>query len=410
MNKKMNEIKIFKTRKYKNIDLYLRFSIPYRKNEKALAAILAKLLGQASSNYPDKVSMTRAKDLLYGIDVLASSKSRADIVSFNVHYSFINPRFLDGITIDDYLSFIKETLCSCLIRNKDVKEAKRNICDSLKRRMDKPQVLANERVVELISEDNDDFAIYGSGKGFIAQIQKVKLQEIKDFYAYLLDKAQLNIYLSGDIDDELAKRFAFLSLDKREEVKVGNLFHEYRDQGEIIERKKISQSYLSLVYATPYSKKHQDFFAWILGNVFLGVVPTSLLFEEIREKLSLCYAISVHDFKNEGLVKIYTDIDGRNKDIVIAKINEQLRRLREMDYETEKLEIAKALFINSIMSSYDDLDILIDYYEESYLSDFEYSLEEYCEKLNEVSKEDIARVFENYRHVLTYMLEGSENG
>lgn len=409
-NSAKQDIKIIKTRKYKDISLYLRFSIPFNAKDKAAMTVLSKLIGEVSERYPDKVSMSKAKDMLYGISCICQNKYRTNLLTLSVCYSFINPRFLGDVTIDDYLDYVKETLLHLLIKRKDVEEAKRNLIANFRRSLDKPGNYSYSRVVSIIAQDNEDFAIYDRSEKMISSIKKTKVDDVKRIYGYILDRAMLNVYVAGDVDETILPKLDFLALEDRERCFIDVGKRTYPEKEEIIEKKDIGQSYLSMVYATPYSKKHEDFFAYVLGNIFLGVVPTSLLFEEVREKLSLCYSISVSDNKNEGLVRIHTDIDGKNKDTVIEETRKQIQRLIDKDYDLDKFNMAKMLLVNSISSTYDDIDALVDYYYECYISHFNYTLEQYCQKIMEVSPEDISRVFRNYRHYFTYMLEGTKNG
>ena len=179
-----------------------------------------------------------------------------------------------------------------------------------------------------------------------------------------------------------------------------------KEIGEIIEDKEVSQSNLNVVYKTPFNRKHPYFYAYMLGNVLLGMVPTSLLFEEVREKLSLCYYISIYDYKNEGLVKIYTAIDGKNKEEVLKQISIQMKRLIDKDYDYSKIDPARALLIDSVTSLSDSLDGYVDYLYTNKLNGIDCDIEKYIAEVNKVTVDDIASCFKEYKHVLTYMLNG----
>lgn len=400
-------ITVIPTRKYKDINLYLRFSIENKPNLKESVALLCKMIGDVSNKYPSKLQMTKAKDMLYGISLMTSYKVRANIITLSLHYSFINPKFLNT-DIDEYVSFIKETLYNSIIDEKTLAEAKRTLKASILRKIDKPSVRANERFIEIVSKDNPSFSIYSENEKFANNISKIKLQDLKETYKDIINHAQLNIYLCGDIEkkDEIKlTNFNFLNrrLVKLQTNKIIN-----KPKKRIIDKKDISQTYLAVVYTTPYNKKHNDYFAWFIGNVFFGIVPTSLLFTQIREKMSLCYAISSIDYKNEGLVKVVTSIDAKNIDRTIEEINNQLSRVTKGDYDSNELETAKNLICNTLIGTYDDLDALVDYYYESNLSNFNYSIEEYCENIRKVTTKDLSRVFSKYKPYFNYVLLGTK--
>lgn len=401
-------IKVINTRKYKDINLYLRFSIEYKPLMKEKIALLCKLIGDVSNKYPTKLEMTRAKDMLYGISLVSSYKARANILTLSLHYSFINPKFVDT-TIDEYNDFIKETLYNSIINEATLAEAKRTIKYAALRKIDKPQAKSTERFIEIVSKDNPEFAIYSEGDKFIKNIDKIKLEDIKQTYRTIINNCQLNIYLCGDIENNDINKLTTFSFNNRNLVNLKTKKITGKPKKTIIDKSDISQTYLSMVYTTPFNKNHSDYFAWFMGNALLGVVPTSLLFAQIREKMSLCYAITSYDYKNEGLIRIITSIDAKNKDKTIKEIENQINRLATCDYEPELLDTAKALICNTLIGTYDDLDALVDYYYESSLSKFNYSIEEYCENVSKVSVKDIAKVYKKYKHYFNYALLGTKD-
>lgn len=402
-----NNLKVIKTKKFKNVSLYLRFSLNYKHEYKAAFLILSKLIGEVSTKYPSKVEMTRIKDMLYGISCNAECKGRANIITLNVDYTFINPKFLKDITMYDYVSYIKESLFNVIIKKKDIDEIKRNIISNIKRSCDKPSTYAYEQVVSIISSGNKNFSIYANSKELINDIKSISIDKIKQIYDYVINKAQLNVFIVGDLTSKDINILSDFNFDKRINTKL-KLYNNFKKVKDKIENKKISQSYLSVVYKTPFNKKHKDIYAFILGNVFLGVVPTSLLFEEVREKLSLCYSISVSSFKNEGIVRIHTSIDANKKDVVIKEINKQIKRLIDKDYKEEQFKTAKYLLINSLKSISDDNNALVDFYVENILTDWNIDVKDYIKGINKVNKEDISRVFKQYEYYFTYMLKGNK--
>lgn len=401
-------IKVIQTRKYKDINLYLRFSIENKKLIKEKVALLCKLIGDISNKYPTKLEMTKAKDMLYGISLTSSYKVRANIITFSLHYSFINPKFVD-INIDEYNQFIKETLYNSIINEKALEEAKRTTKSAILRKIDKPSVKATERFTEIVSKDNPYFSIYSENEKFIKNIEKIKLDDIKQTYKDIINKAQLNIYLCGDIENEDIRKLTTFRFDNRNIINLKTKKIVCKEKKLISDKLDISQTYLSMVYVTPFNKNHKDYFSWFIGNAILGVLPTSLLFSQIREKLSLCYSIVSYDYKNEGLIRIITSINAKNKDKTIKEIENQINRLKVGDYDPCLLETAKVLICNSLIGTYDDLDALVDFYYESFISNFNYSIEEYCQNIMKVTVKDICNVYKKYKHYFNYVLIGTKN-
>lgn len=406
--KKINKnLNIIKTRKYKDINIYLRFSIAYNMKAKASMAVLSKIMCDVSINYPNKTEMARKKDMLYGINCVTGYKTRGNILTYNINFAFINPKFLNT-DINEYLDFIHEIINNALITDKNVNEAKRMIISNTLRRLDRPQSYASEKVIEIISKDNEDIDVYNYSDKFVKSIEEVNKEDVINIYKKLLNKAELDVYLCGDLSKSFINAFNF-GFERRKEIRVKYKKINYPIRKRITETKPIGQSTLNMVFSTPYNRKSDDFYAYVMGNVFLGILPTSLLFEEVREKLGLCYSIGVIDMKKEGIVKVFTDIDSKNINIVIKQINKQIQRLINKDYDFTKLEMSKTLFINTLKSLDDDLQAFIEFDLESKLSNIEFTQKDYIDGIKKVSSEDISRVFKNYKPYFTYVLKGSGN-
>ena len=393
---------LIKTNKYKTVDLFLYFTLEYDVLKKAALSLLGNFIGEYSNKYPNKLKMTRAKDNLYGANISCATKAKANLLSFSIKYSFINPKFIKDVTLDDYMSFFKECLFNVYFSNELLFEFKRNLRDTILRSLDKPANLAANRVNQIIAEKDSKFSVYDID--CLKEIESIDLDITKDIYNELFTNCAREVYLVGDVDNDLIDYAKSLKNDKH--LYLDNIPVNIDELNEIVEDKDVSQSNLNVVYKTPFNRKHPCFYAYMLSNALLGMVPTSLLFEEVREKLSLCYYISVVDYKNEGLVKIYTAIDGKNKDELIRQIDIQIKRLINKDYDFEKIDAARALLIDSVSSLPDSLDAYIDYLYSNKLNGIKCDIDEYINEVNKVNADDIASVFKEYKHVLTYMLNG----
>lgn len=401
-------VRVINTRKYKDINLYLRFSVENKNNYLEKICLLSKMIGDISKKYPTKAEMTACKDMLYGMSIDCSYKTTVNLVTLSIHYAFINPKFVDA-TISEYNSFIKETLFNSIIDENGLKEAKTTIAASIARDNDKPAYLSQEKFVEIVAKDNKEFNNYSRGDKFISNLQKIKLDDLREAYKYIINKAQLNVYLCGDLSDNDIAQLVTYRFDNRNVVEIKTHRAKYQKKKKLVDNRPISQTYLSVVYTTPFSKKHKEYFAWLMGNYLLGIGPTSLLFNEIREKMSLCYSISSHCYKHEGLVRIATSIDAKNVDIAIKQIMAQVDRLANKKYELKQLDSTKSYIIDSFSGLNDDVDALVDFYFDNDLSDLHYSIEEYCEKLHEVSVEQIAKVYKKYVPYFNHVLLGNKH-
>lgn len=402
---KEQNISVIKTNKFKNITINMRFALEFSVKRKAVLYLLSAMMFQSTKNYPDKVSFSKMKDMLYGFNAYAYVNNYSNILVYNVFFDFINNRFLKDLNELDYLLFIDEILHNPLFTLEKLAEAKNNLKSNIKRKLDNPQNLANDNFYGEISKDDKRFEIYQNSK-VLTELDNITLSDIKEVYQELFN-SRIDIYLIGDKLEQYIDYFITYKSKKTLLLKEESNILKARE--DIIFEKQVSQSTLLYTFTTPFNRSSKDYLAFNLGNIVFGGIPTSLLFSEVREKHSLCYSIVCISLKSEGLVLVKTMIDQSNAQKAIEDIENQFNRMISMDYEDDILISAKQVLSNNLLSIDDDVDCLLDHL---YINDIrgkEESIEEYIKKMNKVTKEDIAKVFSMYQKYMIYFLKGVKN-
>ena len=402
---KEQNISVIKTNKFKNITINMRFALEFSVKRKAVLYLLSAMMFQSTKNYPDKVSFSKMKDMLYGFNAYAYVNNYSNILVYNVFFDFINNHFLKDLNELDYLLFIDEILHNPLFTLEKLAEAKNNLKSNIKRKLDNPQNLANDNFYGEISKDDKRFEIYQNSK-VLTELDNITLSDIKEVYQELFN-SRIDIYLIGDKLEQYIDYFKTYKSKKTLLLKEESNILKARE--DIIFEKQVSQSTLLYTFTTPFNRSSKDYLAFNLGNIVFGGIPTSLLFSEVREKHSLCYSIVCISLKNEGLVLVKTMIDQSNAQKAIEDIENQFNRMISMDYEDDILISAKQVLSNNLLSIDDDVDCLLDHL---YINDIrgkEESIEEYIKKMNKVTKEDIAKVFSMYQKYMIYFLKGVKN-
>lgn len=402
------KVKLFNTTKYKDINIYVTFINTYDKKEKASLRILRDIIGVASEKCPTKKEMTKRMNYLYS----ASVESITKVITYNIcnvfHYNFVDPQYLENISLDDYLDFIDDTLFHALITDNIVNETKRLAVESINRKFEKPSIYSSNRILTLLAEYDERFQYLTAESE--ETICCLNTNDIKHVYEKMLNEANVEITIIGNINNELLKGLERLPFKYNEYREMKYCPLEFNFDKCITEEKKINQTSLVVSYKSKDFNIYNGnkYFSWIVGITLLGNLPCSLLFQELREKQSLCYTINVTDNKNEGLFFVHTLISKENIDKTIEEINNQLIRLENGDYSDEILDTCKKLMIDSYYQALDDVNTVFDYY----LIRDRYSnmpFEEFVEGIRKVSKKDIQEEFKDSKHILSYILS-DENG
>lgn len=396
-------INYIKTNKYKTIKMVFYFSNKYTFKERLSLSLLRGFIGRYSQKYPTKNDMRAIKDNLYCASIGSAFSIYNELLTYRIRFSFINPKFLKDVTFKDYLNFFDECLNNPFFSEELLEEYKREIKLRVSHNLDKPDKYGRNRVNKLLMEKDEEFKIFDAD--IMDYFDEITLQDVKDIYHKVISDYNLDIYLYGDFNDEV---LSYLNkYKKHNEVKlVKNRLVDIEEFGEIIEDKNVSQSYLYSVYATKCNSLSNKVATNLMTACVLGNAPTSLLFAQVREKMSLCYGIGIENMANEGLVIIRTAIDKKNKDEVLKQIDIQIKRVIDKDYDLNNIDVIR----NGLLASFEGVeDDLIEYFSFDYtlhINGIKQTLEEYIESIKKVTADDISACLKDYQHIFTYMLRG----
>jgi predicted Zn-dependent peptidase len=141
-----------------------------------------------------------------------------------------------------------------------------------------------------------------------------------------------------------------------------------------------------------------------LYNVILGEGATSKLFQNVRERESLAYTTRSNYIKLKGNIYIRCGIEIQNYEKAIEVIKEQLDAMKNGDFTEEEIGNAKKYVAAGLRTTREEQDSELTYYFGQELSDEFTTFEEYEEKINKVTKEDIQKVAQNIKINTIYFL------
>ena len=154
-----------------------------------------------------------------------------------------------------------------------------------------------------------------------------------------------------------------------------------------------------IILAVPWVKIADDKkYTFALLSTILWWNMSSILFQELREKLWLCYYVWAYHyaFDDDGLFLIRAWLDKLNFEKWIWKINEILDSIVNKQLTEEQLEKAKWFYAGKTKMWIETSDELSDYIISQYLSTWKIiDLETTLDKLNRVSLSDIFSIVDS---------------
>jgi predicted Zn-dependent peptidase len=162
----------------------------------------------------------------------------------------------------------------------------------------------------------------------------------------------------------------------------------------LVRTKELEQSHVCLG-TIGYRQDHEDRYASYVLNTVLGGSMSSRLFQNVREKRGLAYAVfsGLSAYRDTGSMTIYAgcanDAVGELIDVVIA----ELRRLKDEPLSDAELQRAKDHLKGSLMLNLESTSSRMSHLarQEIYF-DRQFSLDETLDGIDRVSRDDVQRV------------------
>ena len=139
-------------------------------------------------------------------------------------------------------------------------------------------------------------------------------------------------------------------------------------------------------------------------NTILGVGANSKLFQNVREKASLAYTCGSNFVKRKQIILIRAGIEMENYEKAVNIVNEQLEDMKKGDFTEENFESAKNLIYATINNIEEEQDTEISYYFGQELSGNNVTIEEYKDRIKNVTKEEVIEVAQNIKPNTIYFL------
>ncbi len=400
--------------RYKTGVAAINMYLPMCESLSAARALVPYLLVRACRKYPDYKTLRRHLSKLYGASMRASTGMHGDLHKFSIGIAFLDDKYaIDGERvssecIDLLLSMLFDPpLENGLFRAGNIELEKRLMLERIDAQMNDKIRYARLRCIKHMCAEEP----YGlEPLGERNEVEAVTAEEITQAWREIVKTARLDIVVSGTFDtEEIEEKLKGIagSMERDCALLPEQLIIGKADKvREITERADIKQAKLVIGYRTPINTKEGDTDAMRLVNMMFGGTANSLLFKNVREKMSLCYYCSSRYVRSKGMLFVQSGLDEEQAEAARKAINDQLDALRNGDFADTLIEQAK-LYNAGICREINDSPFeLADWYASQMLNDRMVSPEEYINEINQVSKERITEAAKTFTEDTVYLLAG----
>lgn len=179
----------------------------------------------------------------------------------------------------------------------------------------------------------------------------------------------------------------------------------------VTERMDLAQAKLVMGFVTPVAESRsapEEVAAMRLMNALLGGTPHSLLFRNVREKLSLCYYCASSFDRHKGVFLIDSGVEEQCAAKAEEEILRQLDCVRRGDFTQEDLEAARRSVVSQFRTLGDLQSTLAGWYLGQANRDIPLSPEAAAAEIAAVSAEQVRKAAESLTFDTVYLLAGQD--
>ncbi len=382
-------------------------------------AVIPRVLRRGCRAWPDLKSLSARLDSLYGAALWPTLRQRGEVVCPGFAVSFVEDRFLptrEG-NMEKSVSLVAQLLLDPVTKDGlllpgYVASEKTVLLNDIRAVVNDKRSYAQRRLREIMFEE-ESFAVYALGSEETAS--RLHYVSLSNYYRRILAESEMIFFYcgqAGPAEVALVVREAFAALPRGEIWPVaGTEVRVNAAQLKLVtEETEAAQANLAMGFRLGEIMYRPDYAAFRLFNRIYGGGSGSKLFQNVREKLGLCYFVSSSTDVYKGVMSVSTGIEPQDCDRARDEIMEQLEAMRRGEISADEFETARRRLIASLRSVSDSPDEMDDFFLSQELQELRCEPEEMIGLLQMARPEDVVKVAESVQLDTVYFLKPKEGG
>lgn len=403
-------------KKFKTNSFIVHFMTELTEESAAANAAVAFMLEDSCKEYPDITSFSRRLAQLYGASIRSGVSYFSDSQTVTVSGSSIADKYaLEG---EDISYDLLKLLCGCIFEpptengafpEKQFALKKQELIDDIDANInDKRNYAIKKARAEIYENEPAGLPVKGERAAALA----LTSEQVYAAYEKLLGSARIEMTFVGT---ELPEKCERLIEEKFGSIKRENVcFPDSKpspvksEARYVTERLDVVQSKMVLAFKHGVSGNISHISR--VFNAVFGSTPFSMLFKNVREKLSLCYYCSSSFNSEKHTVFVDSGVESDNIGAAREEIIRQLELIGKGEFSDELLEQSKLYIVCALKGVGDSPRSAADWYYDYCLESEEDtpSPEEYIEKVKAVTKDDVCAFAKALTLDTVYVLTGKE--
>ncbi|MCL2096238.1 MAG: insulinase family protein [Oscillospiraceae bacterium] len=384
----------------------------------AKTSVLDKVLRRGSRNYPTMAEINKRLGYLYAssVNLWSFKYGEAQILAANAQM-LDNKYALDETNIlDETIGVLADILMNPLIKDDSfdenyVETEKTNAVNEILSQINDKSWYAYKKCVEHMCR-GERFAI--DIKGEVEDVAKINGKNLYEYYRYILENCAIEIFCIGRlsnkkdyITDKFRDLFKNIKRAEKTEDYSTDVILKAVNKGEITEEMEVNQGKLVIGFRTGITNKDEDFASLVVFNSLYGSGITSKLFENVREKLSLCYYCNSGIDGVKGIMTVSCGVEVENKQKALDEIFKQLEDVKSGNFTAQEIENAKLGVINGYKKVYDNFGSIAYWYFNRLLQGEIKTPEQVIEEIEKIGRGEIINAANKLTLDTVYFLKGT---
>lgn len=382
------EITRLKTNKFKTNLCSIFLTLPLKKDTVTKNALLVSVLRRGFDKLKTQEDISKKLEEMYGAGFNCGVDKIGNYHVLKFYLETIDNQYTLGKEnllqegIDLLLGIIFDPLVENDGFNKEyVKQEKENLKKILLTRKDNKALYANERCIEEMFE-GEPYSIYKYGN--IEDIDKINGKTLYEHYKRIMKECKIDLFITGDSIENI--KVPDIKGKQIQSIDINHIPHEKVKV--VKENLDVTQGKLIIGLNTP----NEDKAAISMYNAILGGGANSKLFQNVREKASLAYSAGSSYIRRQNAIFIKTGIEIENYEKTLNIIKEQLEEMKKGNISDEEFNAAKKLITASVDAIPESEEDMIAFYFDQRLFDENLTVQDYLNKLENVTKEQVIQI------------------
>lgn len=406
---------IIKDNKYKTVFGCTFLHRLLKRDETTFNSLLSKMLKNATADYPSMRQLNIYAENLYGCGYDVSISKRGNIQSIVSSVNVIADKFTGESCESSAMELMLDLIFKPYIKNDEFNleyliNQKNNLADDIDGLINDKRSYANIRCIEemCVGEPNAVVEI-----GYKEDFDLITPKSLCEHYNKIIYSSPIDIFVVGDVNAtqilECLKKYLSAFNFDISPIKIEYSEGKVKDVKFVNDKLDVNQGKLALGLRTGVNVKNDLYYALLVGNSILGSGAHSKLFNNVREKMSLCYYAYSRLDKYNSLMLIGSGIEFDKYEETKTAILAELDNVKNGNFTDDEMNIAKEYIISSYRSYEDSPGALVDYYVGKCFVDDLPKLDEAVKLVSAVSRDEILKAFENVTLDTIYFLSGKED-